>query len=127
MAEYEGNVLRPPGVSTPVFNPDVEELLGSAVGYTQKGGTVEAGIGILEVGTPVKFNGTSGYWEKATASDVEGFVRHAVDATSEDMLINVVLKGTIKKSVKGLALFDWSTAATTLNGREIDAFGWFTF
>lgn len=132
MVEYEGNVLRPPGVGPETQQPDVEELLASTVGYTQKGGTVESGAGVLEVGTPVTFNGTSGFWEKVddvAAGQVQGFVRNAVDVTTEDKLINVVVKGTIKTAVRGLTGVDAEDLATSIGGgaRVIPAFGWLTF
>lgn len=142
MAELEGNVLRPPGVGPEIRTDDVEELLASTVGYTQKGGTLEAdatggqnGDGVLEVGTPLKFNATSGYWEEATvtagtpvAGSVEGFLRNAVDIANEDKLINIVVKGTIKLAVRGLEGIDGDDLAGSITGaRVIPAYGWLTF
>lgn len=136
MVEYEGSVLRPPGVGTESQQPEVEELLGSTVGYTQKGGTIASGTGVLKVGAPVKFNTGTGYWEKSTiaagsttAGEIEGFVRHAVDATSEAKLINVVVKGTIRLAVEGLDSVDVDDIVDGVGGgaRLTPAFGWLTF
>lgn len=136
MADYEGNVLRVPGVSDPTWNPDVEELLASTVGYSQFGGTVaQATTGnatgnptnVLLVGQPVKYDSTAKKWVVATAADVQGFVRNAVDTTSGDMLIDIVYKGTIKLSVSGLKGAVVATLAATLGGRVNAAYGYLTF
>jgi len=93
MAELEGNVLRPPGFGpTVTFDPPEELLASTGHGYVQKGGTVVSGAGVFKVGELVKKGGTGNkFWVKATHSDAQGFVRNAVDATSEAKLINVVL------------------------------------
>lgn len=136
MAEYEGNALHLPGVGPESWNPDVEELLASTVGYTQVGGTVAKGTtgnatsnpsGVLLVGQPVKFDNTSKMWVVATAADAEGFNRNAVDTSKEGRQINIVTKGTIKLGVSGLKGVTLATLATTLGGRILPAYGYFTF
>lgn len=136
MAEYEGNVLRPPGMGTERWNPDVEELLASTVGYSQYGGTVAQNTtgnatdnpaNVLLVGQPMKYDDTSKKWVVATGIDVQAFNRNAVDTSDGDHLINLVWKGTIKLSVSGLKGADVNALATTLNGKVDPAYGYLTF
>lgn len=136
MAEYEGNVLRVPGVSAPKWNPDVEELLASTVGYSQYGGTVAKNTtgnatgnpaNVLLVGQPVKYDNATKMWVVATADDAQGFNRNAVDTSDGAHTINIVYKGTIKLGVSGLKGVVVATLATTLGGRVDAAYGYLTF
>jgi hypothetical protein len=138
MAELEGNVLRPPGFGPTVTFDPVEELLASTGhGYVQKGGTVQSGQGIIRVGEVMKRGGTGNkYWVKATGTNdasAAGFARNAVDATSENKLINVVLSGTINCNVQALnggtpgAAKTNLNANTGLNGKYVDGFDYFIF
>lgn len=134
MAELEGNVLRPPGFGPTVTFDPVEELLASTGhGYIQKGGTVIAGTGQLKVGDIVKKGGTGNkFWVKATGvSDAAalGFVRNAVDATSEAKLINVVLSGAINCNVQALngAALNMTTLAATLGGKYVPGLEYIIF
>lgn len=132
MAELEGNVLRPPGFGPTVTFDPVEELLASTGhGYVQKGGTLVQN-GVYEVGQPVKKGGSGNkFWVKATHSDVEGFVRNAVDTTSEVKLANIVLSGVINCDVKAIngsgGTVVPTTLATTLGGRYISTFKYLIF
>lgn len=130
MAELEGNVLRPPGFGPTVTFDPVEELLASTGhGYVQKGGTVQAGQGVIRVGEPMIRGGAGNkYWVKSTAGACTAFARNAVDATSEAKLINVVLSGTINVNTQALT----GTGATlagnaALNGKYVAGFEYFIF
>ena len=121
MAELEGNVLRPPGFGpTVTFDPPDELLASTGHGYIQKGGTLVQN-GIYPVGQPVK-KGTAGQaklWVKATGfGDAEGFVRNAVDTTSEVKLANIVLSGTLNCNITALngLVVNGSGERTALNG-----------
>lgn len=98
MTEAVGNVLRPPSRTSKAATTN-EEILFSYVGFTQKGLTVISGAGVLKTGTALKVSGTPGKYTgaaKADVADVVAILRKDVDATSQDMLANYVLHGTLK-------------------------------
>lgn len=130
MAELEGNVLRPPGFGpTVTFDPPEELLASTGHGYVQKGGTVPSGQGIIRVGEPLIKGGTGNkYWVKSTASACTAFARNAVDATSENKLVNVVLSGTINVATQALTGNGATLAGNAaLNGKYIPTFEYFIF
>jgi hypothetical protein len=135
MAELEGNVLRPPGFGPTVTFDPVEELLASTGhGYVQKGGTVPSGQGIVRVGEPLIKGGTGNkFWVKGTTANAVAFARNAVDATSENKLVNVVLSGTINCNVQALNGGTPGAAKAALNGnaglngKYVDGFDYFIF
>jgi len=122
MADYEGNVLRPPGVSEPTVVAGSEELL---YAYNppplKKGGTVKAGVGVLRVGEPIKYDSASKTWVKATAADAEALNYKAVDATAEARLINVIFSAVVNTKVAALREQADLDALATQLGVKYDA------
>lgn len=128
MAEFEGNVLRPPGVgATKTVAPPEELLAAYNPAPLKKGGTVQAGAGVLRVGEPMKRGGTgSKYWVKATAadlSDTEALNYTAVDCTTEDHLINLIFGGVVNAKVAAIGnATKAGQIATALGGKYIPKF-----
>ena len=102
MASREGDVLFAPGY-TKGTEVKGDELLYSYDGLLQKGVTLVANQGVLEVGTPLEYVSGSKKYQKATAAaNVKGFLRIAVDTGTSgavSKLANIVLGGTIRYSV----------------------------
>lgn len=129
MADSVGNVLRPPSTSVKAASTD-DEILASYGGLTQKGLTILSGAGALQTGTVLKLSGTAKKYTAAvkadtgTANRCVGILRKDVDATSQDMLANVVLSGRIKGAkvkysddTDGLTTTELQTLATAMGGR----------
>lgn len=128
MASYEGDVLRPPGVSAPTVVEGSEELLYSTASLPlKKGGKVESGVGVLKTGEPIKFNTTTNSWVKATEEDAEALNYKATDATSEARLINVIFGATVNTKVSGLKELDLDALATQLGGKYDANYGFMRF
>jgi hypothetical protein len=128
MAEFEGNVLRPPGVGVTKTVAPPEELLAS---YNppplKKGGTVLAGVGILRVGEPMKPSADGKTWVKAAYADAKALNYTAVDATSENRLINLIFGGVINVKVVAITAANATALATALGGTYIPNFGYLKF
>lgn len=128
MAEFEGNVLRPPGFGpTKTFDAPEELLAATGNGYLQKGGTVLAGVGILRVGEPIKRSVDGKTWVKAAFADATALNRTAVDATAEAKLINVVLGGVVNVNVQAITAANAAALATALKGTYIPGFNYIKF
>lgn len=127
MAEYEGNVLRPPGVGATKTVDAPEELLAA---YNppplKKGGTVKAGQGVLRVGEPLKRSVDGKTWVKAAAADAEALNYTATDATTEDRLVNIILSGVVNGNVAALKGNE-EDVATALGGKVIASFNYIQF
>jgi hypothetical protein len=128
MAEYEGNVLRPPGVGATKTVAPPEELLAA---YNPppliKGGTVLAGAGTFRVGEPIKRSANGKTWVKAAFTDAQALNKTAVDATTEAHLINVVYGGVINVNVAAIGTSNAAALATALGGKYIVGFGYLKF
>lgn len=128
MASYEGDVLRPPGVSAPTVVEGSEELLYSTASLPlKKGGTVLAGVGVLKTGEPIKYDDATKTWVKAAVADAEALNYKGVDATAEGRLINVIFGGTVNTTVSGLASLDLAALATKLGGTYNADYGFLRF
>jgi len=113
--------------------PVVRELLGSTVGWRQRGIVIAGGQGILPTGTVLgQKTADKKYYVYASGNSDGtqvplGFLRHAVNtgtAGSADQGGNLVDAGIVKLSVaSGLD----SNAVTVLNGRKDTASGFFYF
>lgn len=127
MAEYEGNVLRPPGMGAIVTVVSPEEVLYSFANQVKKGGTAQAGAGVFKVGEPVKYDG-SGYIVKASASptDAVGVNVTAVDCTTEAHELNVLFGGVVNAKVSGIVGKE-TVLATALGGIYNSTLGYIKF
>lgn len=126
--EYEGNVLRPPGMTSPIaFAPPEEILAAYSPDPVKKGGTVQAGAGVLRVGEPMKFDG-AGYLVKATSTYADAVCVNvtATDCTTEAHEINVLFGGCINAKVAAISTKE-AALATALGGRYISQFGYIIF
>ena len=128
--EYEGNAIPVPGLTTgPSNSPD--ELLASAVGYTQRGVTIAGGQGVLATGTVLGRVTATKKWMKYDNGDspagigvARGILRQAVDTTDGDVMGNVVIRGILKNSkVSGAD----ANALTDLGARQDTVLDTFTF
>lgn len=135
MAEHEGNVLRPPGI-TPGQSYQPKEILASYARFTQKGVTLLGGQGVLEAGTVLgRVTATKKYkpYASGNSDGTEtplGVLRESVDTgtsaggNAEDKLGNIVISGILKNSL--LIGLD-AGAVTALNGRRDLARDYFIF
>lgn len=127
MADYEGNVILPPGGVSTKGPAGGEEILYSYSRLTQKGGTVTGSA--FPAGALLK-KGTAGtakkyVWAaKADVAVVVGILRQGSDAATADKLGNIVYAGVIKGAsvkysddVDGLSGAELVTLATALGGR----------
>lgn len=138
--EFVGNVIPSPGYKKGNFAND-EELLYSTAGYTQKGVTLEAGQGVLPLGTVlarktdtkkyVKFVSGGG---NGTGTAV-GILRTSVDTGSlspaqggVDIQNNIVIRGILKRQHVSSANGGTTNILTAFTGSREDAvLGTFTF
>lgn len=128
MAEFEGNVLRPPGVGPVKVVAAPEELIAS---YNPppliKGGTVLAGVGVLRVGEPMKRSADGKTWVKAAFADAQALNKTAVDVTAENHLINLVFGGVVNAKVAAITTTNAAALATALGGKYIPGFEYLKF
>lgn len=128
MAEYEGVVLRPPGVGpTKVVDDPVELLWAYNPPPLKKGGTVLAGVGVLRTGEPLKRSADGKTWVKAAYADATALNYTATDATSEAKLINVILSGVINVNIPAITGTNAAALATALGGTYNAEFGYIKF
>lgn len=119
-----------PGFTSPTDTYVDQELLYSAVGYTQKGVTIAGGQGILPIGTVLgrKTSDKKYYvYNNGASTGVEvarGVLRRPVDTTGGDQLANIVIRGILKNSLVSGAD---SAALTDLNARQDTVLDTFTF
>lgn len=129
MAEFEGNVLRPPGVGSIRSVLPPEELIAS---YNppplKKGGTVKAGVGVLRVGEAMARD-SDGTYKKAGAnfSGVVALNETAVDCTTEAHLVNLIFGGVVTADVAAITAANGAALATALGGTYIDGFHYIKF
>lgn len=130
MAEFEGNVLRPPGVGPVVSVANPEELLAATgQGLLKKGGTVKAGAGVLRTGEPLKLaaDGKTYVKDVTPFSSTVALNYTAVDATTEDRLVNLIMGGVVNVNVSGIGASNASALATALGGTYYARFGYIKF
>lgn len=131
--QYEGNVIPAPGYwkGDSSYAP---ELLYSTARFTQKGVTLQAGQGVLPLGTVLAQSTVDKKWVAYAnagsdgAGVARGVLRRGVDTgTDEDgheFQGNIVISGILKS---GLIVGLDSAAIADLNGRLDDSFDTFTF
>lgn len=129
--EYVGNIIPSPGFykGNSLSDP---ELLYSTARFTQKGVTLAAGQGIVEIGQIMAQRTSDKKWVKAGASgagEPSGVLRRSVDTGSDangpTFQGNVVISGILKL---GLVKGDEVPAnVTALGARVDDVMGTFIF
>lgn len=128
--EFPGNAIPAPGYAKGGQTID-EELLFSAVGYTQKGVTLKPGQGVLRLGTLLAQDPTTKRYVKATdGATALGFLRSTTntgtDSEGQAYLGNIVHMGMLK-----LAHLKSANSGITLdgvlNGRVNEVEGFFKF
>lgn len=131
--EFPGNAIPAPGYAKGGQTID-EELLFSAVGWTQKGVTLKPGQGILRLGTLIKQDPTTKRYVKATAtngSDALGVLRLTVntgtDADGQAYLGNIVHMGMLKLAHLKSANPTVTSFDGVLGGRVSEVEGFFKF
>lgn len=136
-----GNVMVSPDIQlVPAFGAGWQdgftkddELLYSAVGYTQKGVTLAPGQGILPLGTVLARNSSTKLWVVYNNGDpgadvARGILRKSVDtgtdAGGKRLQANIVIRGILKNSkISGAD----AGAITDLAARVDTVLGTFTF
>lgn len=128
MAEFEGNVLRPPGVgATKTVAPPEELLAAYNPPPLKKGGTVLAGVGVLRVGEPMKRSTNGKTWVKAAYADATALNYTAVDCTTEAHLVNLIFGGVVNVKVAAITATNAAALATALKGTYIPGFDYLKF
>lgn len=131
--EYVGNIIPSPGFWKGGTTND-PELLYSTARFTQKGVTLAAGQGVLDIGTVLAQRTTDRKWVAYNNSGADGagtargVLRRGVDTGTDpqgrEYQGNIVISGILKNQlVKGAD----SAALSDLNARVDDAFDTFTF
>jgi hypothetical protein len=131
--EYVGNIIPSPGFwkGNDSYDP---ELLYSTARFTQKGVTLAAGQGVVDIGQVLAQRTTDKKWVKYNNSGSDGagvargIMRRGTDTGTDpngrEYQANIVIAGILKLPlVKGLD----SAAIADLNGRSDDALDTFTF
>lgn len=105
MADREGNVLLPPGLSLK-SQVNGDEILASYARFTQKGYTIKGGQGVIPAGTVMFRESSSKKYviQNSGNGTCRGVLRKAVDtgasgATAADRLGNIVVSGIVKLSL----------------------------
>jgi len=127
-AEFEGDVLRPPGVGPERVVTAPEEIIAS---YNppplKKGGTVLAGVGIVRAGEPMKRSVDGKTWVKAAFADATAVNETACNATAEAHQINLLFGGVINAKVAAITATNAAALATALKGKYIPGFDYISF
>ena len=136
--EYVGNTIPAPGLS--INNPSSfdPELKYSTVGYSQKGGTIKGGQGVLLLGTVLARDTVTKQWVKYTSGGANGagvaagVLRKTIDTGSVDGVGkfegNIAFRGSLKynlvSSANGAQL---AAAVTALGAKTNPTLNIFTF
>lgn len=131
--EYVGNIIPAPGFWKGNESND-PELLFSSARFTQKGVTLAAGQGVLDIGTVLAQRTTDKKWVAYDnggadgAGTARGFLRRGVDTGTDpaghEYQGNIVISGILKLPlIKGLD----AAAIADLNARTDDVFDTLTF
>lgn len=135
--DYVGNIIPSPGFwkGNTLADP---ELLYSTARFTQKGVTLAAGQGVVDIGQVLAQRTTDKKWVRyndagADGADVaRGIMRRGVDTGTDPegmtFQANVVISGILKLPlIKGLDGAGGAAAVADLNARTDDALDTFTF
>lgn len=129
--EYIGNTIPAPGLS--IENPSSvdQELKYSSAGFSQKGGTLKPGQGILPLGTVLARDTVTKQWVKFNAlgtngADVAaGILRKTTDTNAEGVgtggyQANIVFRGSLKYNLVSSANGTELSAAVTALGARVN-------
>lgn len=123
--EYMGNTIPAPGLSIDNLSTTDQELKYSSAGFSQKGGTIKGGQGILPIGTVMARDTVSKQWVKFVsggsngAGVAAGILRKTVDtkeAGDGKFQGNIVFRGTLKYDLISSANGSELSAAVTALG-----------
>lgn len=128
--EYMGNTIPAPGLS--INNPSTtdQELKASTVGYTQRGGTIAAGQGVLPIGTVLARQISTRQWVKYTSGGSDGagvaagVLRKTIDTGSVtgagSYEANIAIRGTLKYNLVSSANGTQLAASITSLGAHVN-------
>ncbi len=130
MAEYMGNTIPAPGLS--ILNPSTtdQELKYSSVKFSQKGGTILAGQGVLQIGTVLARQISTRKWVKYVSGGSDGagvaagILRKTIDtgaSGSAEYQGNIVFSGILKYNLVSSANGAQLAAAITALGARANA------
>jgi hypothetical protein len=127
--EYMGNTIPAPGLS--INNPSSfdQELKYSAVGYSQKGGTLAGGQGVLLLGTVLARQTSTKQWVKFVSGGSDGagvaagVLRKTTDtgaAGAGSFEANIAFRGSLKNNLVSSANGGEYAAAVTALGANVN-------
>lgn len=135
--EYIGNTIPAPGLSTNNPSSYDQELKASTAGFSQRGGTLEGGQGILPLGTVLARKDSTKQWVKFVSGGGDGtgvaagILRKTTDtgaAGAGKFEANIVFKGTLKYNLVSSANgADLSAAVTALGAKTNPTLNLFSF
>ena len=136
--EYMGNTIPAPGLVTETPSTTDLELKYSTVGFSQKGGTIKGGQGVLQIGTVMARETTSKQWVKYVsggsngAGTPAGILRKTIDTGSVagdgSYQGNIVFRGSLKYNLVSSANGgELASAITALGARVNQTLNVFTF
>jgi hypothetical protein len=127
--EYMGNTIPAPSLSPDSAFSFDPELKYSTVGYSQKGGTIKGGQGILPLGTVVARDTVSKQWVKFQSGGANGagvaagVLRKTIDTgTAGDgkFEVNIAFRGSLKYNLVSSANGAQLAAAVTALGATVN-------
>lgn len=136
MVDQAGNLIPAPGINRGPYVAD-DELLYSAVGYTQKGVRLAAGQGLLPLGTALaRKTSTRKYvkWVNGAGDGVGtpvGILRKTTetgtDEDGQEYMANIVIMGILKLAKISAANGGFTNITTALNATSSELLGTFKF
>jgi hypothetical protein len=128
--EYMGNTIPAPGLS--INNPSTtdQELKYSTVGYSQKGGTLAGGQGVLPLGTVLARQISTKQWVKFEsggsdgAGTAAGVLRKTTDTGTSGAgkyEANIAFRGSLKYNLVSSANGAQLAAAITALGAKVNS------
>jgi hypothetical protein len=133
MIQQFGNAIPSPGFSRSGFIADQELLASTTEGsYFQKGVTLAPGQGLLLLGTLLKRNETTKYYEKTTvAADAEGILRATTetgtDPNGATFQANILFAGILQLDKVKAANSGVTIGSAVLDGRVDEKRNYFKF
>lgn len=128
--EYIGNTVPAPGLSPEGLTTVDQELKYSTVGFSQKGGTLKGGQGVLLLGTVLALDTVTHQWVKYVsggsngAGTAAGILRKTTDTGAEGLgkfSANIVFRGSLKLNLVSSANTTQFAAATTALGAKTNS------
>lgn len=126
--EYMGNIIPAPGLTSSPTVIDLE-LKASTVGYSQRGGTLAGGQGVLLLGTVLARQISTKQWVKYEsggsdgAGTAGGVLRQTTDTGASGAgkySANIAIKGTLKYNLVSTANGAQLASAITALGAKVN-------